>query len=243
MRQLLSHLLPTKMTPKQYVHIFRHGEAQHNVSGNVYIHDPLLTNFGIESAKGAIESRNHGFNNPTLVLTSPLQRCIQTALYAFHPEWNPKAAEIFKNGRPRFVVMPQLQEMSENPCDTCHSLEFLKEHYGKEAEFPIEWFTNDDWLTKRRTQYADNERLVAKRAEFVRQYIKGLPDREVAVVTHGDFIQHLGNQWEYGIGSNTKFGRVEKGEVVSTVIHDLGDSETQLHREIPPWAQRNADDV
>ena len=190
----------------------------------------------------SLKPRITRFKKPTLVLVSPLQRCIQTALYAFHPKFNENAAEFFKDGCPRLVVMPQLQEMSEKPCDTCHSLEFLEEKYGKEVEFPSEWFENNDWLIKRGTQYADNEQLVAKRAEFVRQYIKGLPDCEVVVVTHGDFIQHLGNQWECGrVGYCTNFGRVEQGEVVCTVIHDLGNLQTSLRREIPPWAPRDWD--
>ena len=229
------------MTSTKYIHLYRHGLAEHNLSHNSNIHDPLLTTDGIESTMELLKTPNHGFNKPTLVLISPLQRCIQTALYAFHPKCNETAAEFFKDGRPRFVVMPQLQEMSENPCDTCHSLEFLEEKYGNEVEFPSEWFESNDWLIKKRTQYADNEQLVAKRAEFVRQYIKGLPDREVVVVTHGDFIQHLGNQWEHGIvGYCTNFGRVGQGEVVCTVLHDLGNSQTSLIHEIPPWVSRGS---
>jgi broad specificity phosphatase PhoE len=199
------------------------------------MHDFLL--ISVEFAKDTLEIWKSDFNNPTLVLISPLQRCIQTALYAFHPEWNKKAAEFFKRSPPRFVVMPQLQETSESTCNTCHSLAFLKERYGKEVEFPNEWFTNNDWLIKKGTQYADDNYLVAKRAEFVRQYIKGLPDRKVVVVSHGDFIQHLGNRWERGrVGFRSEFGYVDTGEVVTTVIHDLCDSQTQLQRETPPWA-------
>lgn len=224
------------MTSQRYVHILRHGLAEHNVSGNFNTHDPLLITSAVETAKDTLASQKDNFNNPTLVLMSPLQRCIQTALYAFHPEWNKTAAEFFKDGTPRFAVMPQLQEMSENPCDTCHPLEFLKEKYGNQVEFPNEWFTNNDWLIKKGTQYADNEMLVSKRAEFVRQYIKSLPDCEIIAVSHGDFIQHLGNQWRYGMpGNETEFGYVAHGEVVTTVLRALRDSETQLQRETPPW--------
>lgn len=223
------------MTSQQYIHLFRHDVAIHSYSHEgFYMHDPVLTTDGVKSAKEVLEHPKKRFNKPTLVLISPLQRCIQTALYAFHPEWNKKAAEFFKDGLPRFVIMPQLQEMSQQPCDTCHSLEFLKEKYGKEVEFPNEWFTNNDWLVKRGTDYADDNWLAGKRAEFVRQYIKGLPDREVVVVTHGDFIHYLVNRWDW-FGHESKFGRLELGDVATMVIHDLDDSKTQLQREIPPW--------
>ena len=232
------------MTSKQYVHLYRHDLSKHDLDDDVYRHDPLLTTSGIQSAKKALEGPNHCFNKPTLVLTSPLGRCIQTALYAFHPKWNDRAAEFFNDGPPRFVVMPQLQEISEKPCDTSRPLEFLKEECGTEVEFPSEWFTNNDWLIKRGTQYSNDDELLAQRAEFVRQYIKGLPDREVVVVTHRDFIQHLGNQWVNGrAGSCSYFGHVRTGEVVTTVIDDLRDSKTELIRETPPWASRDADDL
>jgi phosphohistidine phosphatase SixA len=101
-------ILPTEMASQQYIHLFRHGLAKHNVSGDFYMHDPLLTPCGIESAKETLEQEENCFKKPTLVLISPLQRCIQTALYAFHPEWNKKAAEFFGDSPPRFVAMPQL---------------------------------------------------------------------------------------------------------------------------------------
>ena len=50
------------------------------------MHDPVLTTDGVKSAKEVLEHPKKRFNKPTLVLISPLQRCIQTALYAFHPE-------------------------------------------------------------------------------------------------------------------------------------------------------------
>jgi broad specificity phosphatase PhoE len=125
------------------------------------------------------------------------------------------------------------------PCDKCHPLEFLKEKYGKELEFPDDWFSTDDWLIKRGTEYEDNDRLFAKRAEFVRQYIKGLEDREVVVVTHGDFAHYLANQWEM-LGSYSNFERLDQGEVASMVIHELSDSETQLREEAPSWVARDS---
>jgi broad specificity phosphatase PhoE len=86
-----------------------------------------------------------------------------------------------------------------------------------------------------------SSQLVAKRAEFVRQYIKGLQAREVVVVTHGDFIQHLANQWRHGIvGHHTNFGRVEFGEAVKTVFHDVSESETRLQR--TRWRSPDDDD-
>src|SRR5436190_10898401 len=62
---LLRRLLSTKMTSTKYIHLYRHGLAEHNLSG---VHDPLLTTDGIKSTKELLEAPNHGFNKLTLVL-------------------------------------------------------------------------------------------------------------------------------------------------------------------------------
>ena len=107
----------------QIIHLFRHGEAAHNVEG-INLQDPLLTTTGEKQAVSII--KNYVFlNNPTLVLISPLRRCIQTALYAFHPDFNEDATKYFSHN-PLILAMPHLQETTENPCDTGSPLEVLK---------------------------------------------------------------------------------------------------------------------
>src|SRR5438046_937643 len=62
------------------VHIFRDGEVESQQG----VIDPPLTSNGFEMATDLIYELPYSMKAPTLVLVSPLKRCIQTALLLFH---------------------------------------------------------------------------------------------------------------------------------------------------------------
>lgn len=76
----------TNMSKTKIIHFFRHAQAEHNVWSDddaVYpdVRDTSLTPVGIEQVKGILASAAvTNFKLPTLLISSPLRRCLQTAL-------------------------------------------------------------------------------------------------------------------------------------------------------------------
>ena len=215
----------------QFIHLFRHAEAHHNAEDNIHIRDPLLTPEGIRQCQGIIHQYNY-LRRPTLILVSPLRRCIDTALYAFHPDFNPDVQEFFPP--PRILAMPHLQETTENPCDTGSTLELLKKQYGEHVEFNEMFFTSNDWLMKSGTCFANDNILLSRRSEFVRNVILQQTDDEIIVVTHGDFSHFLVNRWLYGPGCGSLFNGLAHGTGIPMVLMK-NESHSEMRVEIPPW--------
>ena len=219
--------------PQQIIHLFRHGQAAHNIDGGTSVHDPLLTPLGIEQAVAIPETYSF-LNRPTLILVSPLRRCIQTALYAFHPDFNRMAEKYFLH-TPRILAIPHLQEITENPCDTCSPLKQLKSDYGKYVIFEDKFFKSSDWLVKTGTSYANDNQLLNERAEFVRRFIMEQDDEEIIVTTHGDFSHFLVNRWLYGAGCGTLFNCLGHAMGIPMSLFCRDDSAYEMHLEIPSW--------
>jgi len=218
---------------KQIIHVFRHAEAYHNAQKNVLIPDPHLTAKGNKQAE-RIPDTYPFFNRPTLILVSPTKRCIQTAMLACDPVLNNRASEHFDQ-LPRMIALPHLQEVSEHPCDTGSPLSRIKGEYGNWVEFPEDLFTSEEWYVKKGTDFAADDKLVAKRAEFVRSFILDCPDREIIVVTHGAFSDFLVNRWLYGPGCGTLFdGFPDNASGIPFKIVSTEEG-THLEREIPKW--------
>lgn len=216
----------------QILHLFRHAEAMHNVAHDVSLPDPPLTPKGVIEAEMILDAYPF-FNRPTLILVSPLRRCIATALSAFDPATNPRAVRYFDT-LPRIVSIPHLQETTENPCDTGSSLSSLKAEFGELVEFPEDLFPCDEWYGKHGTAFANDNDLLGKRAAFVRSFILQCPDEEIVIVTHGDFCHFLVNRWLFGAGCGTLFNGLDRAKGVPQRLVSTTD-ETQMHVEIPSW--------
>jgi len=223
--------------PQQTIHLFRHAEAAHNVASDYSIRDPRLTKVGLAQAE-QIPTTYNFFNHPTLVLVSPFQRTIQTALYAFHPHFNKEATKLYPQGPPRFIALPHLQEVSELPCDTGSSLSSLRKEYGEYVDFPDEHFDSDDWFRKENTPFAYDTVLISKRAKFVREYLKQCQHEEVIVVTHGDFYHFLVNRGLYGPDRGSRFDNLKYAAGLPMVFKaksEEDDSDLEMTIEIPAW--------
>src|SRR5580692_10537255 len=86
----------------------------------VQIHDPDLTPQGREKVK--LFPTLYGYHiKPTLVVTSPLRRCLQTTQLAFGP--------MIRSGELRAIAHPGLQEVSNHPCDTGTPLDVLRNEF------------------------------------------------------------------------------------------------------------------
>jgi broad specificity phosphatase PhoE len=181
------------------------------------IHDPGLTPGGIEDAKN-FRKRYRNLRNPTLVVTSPLRRCLQTTVHAFSDQ--------IKAGRLRAIANPDLQEVSTDPCDTGTPLDVLREEFPL-VEFPDEIFP-DIWPRDRNimpkkdgTIYDDISSVLASRELRIREWLRTLDDSEIVVVTHGSFAHFLFNAWEGEPGNSESHGfQLETGKTVPLALPD-----------------------
>jgi len=226
----------------QVIHLFRHAEADHNVKPDRAIPDPLLTARGMKQAKNVL--KNYQFlNHPSLILTSPLRRTIQTVLEAFHPAFNSDAPKYFPTS-PRIVALPHLQESSEYPCNTGSSLTVLKSEYDQYVEFPDEFFNSDDWFIKKGTWLAADLDLIYSRAEFVRKFILQQTSKEVIVMTHGGFAHYLVNRWLNGpCREPSLFEDLHTACGTPMVLKEKESPESgyEMRAEIPAWFEKEGE--
>jgi len=74
------------MSKTKTIHFFQHAQAEHNVWSEDHplgedVRDSSLTPIGIEQAKELLTSASvTNLKCPTLLISSPLRRCLQTAL-------------------------------------------------------------------------------------------------------------------------------------------------------------------
>ncbi|KAJ2968506.1 hypothetical protein NUW58_g10208 [Xylaria curta] len=163
------------------IHIVRHAQSMTNVSLDFDHHDPELTELGHQQST-ALAEQFKKLGKIDLVLASPMQRTIQTALNAF-PDYNNK-----------IVLIPDLQEYGTTPSDTGSSPDILLEKYG-DARLDYS-FVTPDWTDKGpHTRYAP--RFVAIRARSARIFIRSIAQRfrdtdaNIVVVSHATFIGYL----------------------------------------------------
>ena len=112
-----------------------------------------------------------------------MRRTIYTALIAFEPET--------KRGL-RVLCLPEVQEVSELPCDTGCDVEVLqKEMKDKPVDLHLlgkDWNSNEGkW-----SQEAD---MLDQRAREAREWLYARPEKEIVLVTHGGFLHYLTEDW------------------------------------------------
>jgi len=143
------------MTETKIVHIFRHGEVRrgHDVV------DPPLTPLGREATYNLIDRLPPSVKAPTLVVVSPLKRCVETALFGFHRHFNRRLdaaykaenkkdrSEVFQhflNGNITFMLDPRLQEVGQTweprARNKMPSRREMEPYYRKYFIFPEEFY-------------------------------------------------------------------------------------------------------
>jgi len=161
------------------------------------LHDPGLTPGGIKDAS-RFTALYRNLRSPTLVVTSPLRRCLQTSIHAF--------SHLIESGEVRVIANPDLQEVTTDLCDTGTPLDVLRKEFPQ-IQFPDELFP-DVWPRdsavrpiKDGTIYADTRDAIQARANRIQDWLKNdLDDNEVIVVTHGSFAHFFFNRWDKETG-------------------------------------------
>lgn len=162
------------------IHFIRHAQGYHNLSyANQSIHDPLLTPFGEQQCK--LLSKTFPYTGVIDgIVASPLKRTIYTALLSFPDAHLP------------IITLPELQETSDQPCDTGSTkAELEKEFAGKHVDFAM---VGEGWNSKK-GKWSSEQSMLAERAKVARQWLMARPEKHIAVVTHGGILHHLTEDW------------------------------------------------
>ncbi|RAH67232.1 uncharacterized protein BO66DRAFT_355443 [Aspergillus aculeatinus CBS 121060] len=185
------------------VHCVRHAQGVHNLcTANHVIHDPLLTDLGNEQCS-TLRDTFPRHEHIDLVTASPLRRTIYTALQSFEP--------VFKT-RPglEVIALPDAQETSDVACDTGSDPDVLRKEM-EEKKLPVDLsLVYEGWNVKS-GRFAPTNKAIKDRARAARRWLKGRPEKEIVLVTHGGFLHYFTEDWEdssqfQGTGwSNTEY--------------------------------------
>lgn len=182
------------------VFLLRHAKSQHNVDKNMEQLDPALTTSGTEAAT-RLGSQFPESDSVGVILSSPSQRAIQTALAAFPHILDQRYFESSSGkgvkGGALFMVDADAQERSSLPCDTCSDRETLQGMFPFLDFSPLSHGEEAEWRMKTGL-YSEQDDAVKKRAVSLRQTLRSLvrsiqdsPRPNVVVVTHGGFMKAL----------------------------------------------------
>ncbi|GAA5891903.1 hypothetical protein JCM6882_007400 [Rhodosporidiobolus microsporus] len=170
------------------IYFTRHAQAEHNVAEDYTIPDAPLTKLGREqSANLRKETENDNIQQKgELLVTSPLKRPMQTLIIGYAP----LRECLEKEGKP-VIVMPELQEVNNLPCDTGSPLPTLSSHpefagldFSPVTASEEKWGVG--WTSKQ--GIFDPERVV-ERAKWVRSWLRDRPEKRIVVVAHGDILR------------------------------------------------------
>ena len=90
------------------------------------------------------------------------------------------------------ICIPELQETSDEPCDTGSEVDALqKEFDGKPVDFSL---VNEGWNSNK-GKFSPDAKVVEARAQEVREWLKARPEKEIVVVTHGGFLHFFTEDW------------------------------------------------
>lgn len=167
------------------IHFVRHAEGFHNVAGKQdpvfgYLREDMvdakLTELGIKQCQQLSERSLKAVKNAELLVASPLNRTLQTALYSFR----------HLLGKIPWVVVDEVREQTGlHPCDRRESIT------TKKAAFPQFDFSNvindEDPLYDLYTLREPHHK-VAERAKKFLSWLKEREENEIIVVAHAGYL-------------------------------------------------------
>ncbi|CAB9509952.1 Pfam:PGAM [Seminavis robusta] len=185
------------------IHIVRHAEGTHNVNkeySDMVNLDARLTEKGKEQCQRLAQKLQDAspssalgqlLKNTELVVTSPLTRCLQTAMLSF-----PTLTD--DNEKVLFVAHESIRETVNYACDRRRPISELEKHFRDRVDFgEIEQDHDEIWesYVRRSQQLLDKPKesaelhVVADRARDFFQWAKLRPEREMIVCTHSAFLR------------------------------------------------------
>ncbi len=165
------------------IYWIRHGESLSNTSElNSLIIDPSLTPKGIsecESLKKYIKS-NDIFNDIDLVVVSPLTRTLETCFNVFDEL-------IYKVN---FISLDEIREQIDKPCHKRNKISNIKNKY-KFIDFSN--VINDDIMYLKYKGLEPKSNVISRCKWFVK-WLKNRKEKNIVVITHGNFLFPLFNE-------------------------------------------------
>lgn len=149
---------------------------------NHKLQDPDLTPFGEEQCHHLAEHFPY-HKSVELLVASPLRRTIYTTLLGFEPE--------IKRGF-KIITLPEVQETSDNPCDTGSDVEKLKKEM---VDKPVDLSLVTEGWNSKQGKWAEDAKAVDARAKEARIWLKARPEKEIVLVTHGGFLHYFTEDW------------------------------------------------
>lgn len=185
----------TKSMPPSKIHLLRHGQGYHNLKEDYTLPDPSLTPEGERQAT-TVSHEIPDIFSVNCIYASPMRRTLHTALLTFKTvlHFNPNL---------RVIALPELQETSDDPCDTGSSLEALQEEFkGQPVDFSHVF---EGWNDKKAGRFRPTTDLTQRRAEEARKIIHEEPEGTVAVVAHGGLLHYMTEDWEGSSSGSGEF--------------------------------------
>ncbi|GJE83958.1 phosphoglycerate mutase-like protein [Phanerochaete sordida] len=200
-----------KATEKR-IYFTRHAQAEHNVASDYSIPDAPLTQLGRQQSEELYKATKDNIQQSAeLLVSSALKRPLSTMIIGYRDLRKRLEAE----GK-KVIVLPQLQECNDLPCDTGSPREVLE----ADPEFAGLDFSEltPDWTSKQGF-YASTVPALQARARWIRRWLRARPEREIVVVAHGDCLRYVTD----GFNSAAPWANAEVREY--TFEKDEGDDE------------------
>ncbi|KAI8806200.1 histidine phosphatase superfamily [Cladochytrium replicatum] len=200
------------MKPFKLIWTLRHGEALHNVTMNMNLHDPPLTTLGqlqalsVSAALCEIASQpevarllSELHSTPSqrafpldAVYVSPMKRTIHTAVLALGDSLSFDVSNCSADKIHGYLV-PDLQEAGSWPSDVGSSLSILLGEFealkGVSEKTREVHFPGEEWWLK--TKDEAGPRALDERARRLRKWIAAREEKSVLLVSHGGFLGML----------------------------------------------------
>lgn len=164
------------------IYWIRHGEALSNVSElNSQIIDPSLTFNGLSQCnKLKKHIKISGIDSKIdLIVCSPLLRALETCYNVFNEQ-------IYQTN---FIVLDQIREHIDKPCHKRSNISELKPKY-KFMDFSN--VTNEDVEYKNHNGQESKSNVIS-RCEWFIDWICGRKEKNIVVITHGNFLYPMFN--------------------------------------------------
>ncbi|XP_021284679.1 phosphoglycerate mutase-like protein 1 [Herrania umbratica] len=180
------------------IHLVRHGQAMHNVEGDInreallspHLFDAELSPLGLQQVdrlRKEVHARGL-LKRVELVVTSPLYRTMQTAFGVFGSESHGEGAAISAVNCPEIMAVELCRDkMGVRPCDMRRRVSECQ------ALFPSLDFSmmdgEEDSLWNPDVREPDEE-VSARMAQFMK-WLWTRPEQDIVIVSHGIILQHI----------------------------------------------------